>query len=253
MARSRYLRTSDIAKAVGVHPNTVRLYEEWGFLPPVPRSRSNYRQYTEAHLDQMQLARTAFRELCPGRELVVALVKKSAAGDLGGALEQAYTFLTKVRSERAQAEAAVEFLEHWVQGTTTDMHLAPLPISKVAKWLGVTADMLRNWERNGLLTVPRDPRSGYRLYGPAEIGRVRVIRMLRQAGYSLMAILRMLLYLDQGQTQNLRAMLDTPRPDEDVYSVADRWLSTLESCEKRALAIIVQLEKMIAKQNPPVF
>jgi hypothetical protein len=33
----RYLRTSDIAEAVGVHPNTVRLYEEWGFLPPIPR------------------------------------------------------------------------------------------------------------------------------------------------------------------------------------------------------------------------
>jgi DNA-binding transcriptional MerR regulator len=26
-----YLRTSDLAKAVGVHPNTVRLYEEWGY------------------------------------------------------------------------------------------------------------------------------------------------------------------------------------------------------------------------------
>jgi DNA-binding transcriptional MerR regulator len=33
-----YLRTSEITKAVGVHPNTVRLYERWGFLPPVPRS-----------------------------------------------------------------------------------------------------------------------------------------------------------------------------------------------------------------------
>jgi len=29
---TRYLRTSDIAKAVSVHPNTVRLYEKWGFL-----------------------------------------------------------------------------------------------------------------------------------------------------------------------------------------------------------------------------
>jgi len=34
--KPRYMRTSDIAKAVGVHPNTVRLYEEWGFLPPIP-------------------------------------------------------------------------------------------------------------------------------------------------------------------------------------------------------------------------
>ena len=54
--KSHYLRTSDIAKAVGVHPNTVRLYEEWGFPPPVPRSSSGYRLSTEAHLDQMRLA-----------------------------------------------------------------------------------------------------------------------------------------------------------------------------------------------------
>jgi GntR family transcriptional regulator/MocR family aminotransferase len=57
--KPRYMRTSDIAKAVGVHPNTVRLYEEWGFLPPIPRSPSGYRQFTQAHLDQMRLARTA--------------------------------------------------------------------------------------------------------------------------------------------------------------------------------------------------
>lgn len=45
--KPRYLRTSDIAKAVGVHPNTVRLYEEWGFLPPIPRNLSGYRLFTD--------------------------------------------------------------------------------------------------------------------------------------------------------------------------------------------------------------
>ena len=45
----RYLRTSDVAKAVDVHPNTVRLYEEWGFLPSVPRSPSGYRLFTDYH------------------------------------------------------------------------------------------------------------------------------------------------------------------------------------------------------------
>jgi DNA-binding transcriptional MerR regulator len=59
--KSHALRTSEIAKAVGVHPNTVRLYEEWGFLPPVRRNASGYRLFTEAHLDQMRLAWTARR------------------------------------------------------------------------------------------------------------------------------------------------------------------------------------------------
>jgi hypothetical protein len=35
----RYLRTSGLAKAVGVHANTVRRYVDRGILPPVEQSR----------------------------------------------------------------------------------------------------------------------------------------------------------------------------------------------------------------------
>ena len=244
----RFLRTSQIAKAVGAHPNTVRLYEEWGFLPPIPRGPNGYRQFTERHLDQMRLAWTALHEQVPAKPLLIPVVRMAAANDLGGALELAYSYLARVRAERVQAEAAVEFLEQWAQGKPIDATPQPLRIGEVAQRLGVTRDMLRNWDRNGLLTVPRDPVSGYRQYGPAEIGRVRVIRMLRQAGYSIMAILRMVIQFDQGQRQNLRETLDTPRPDEDVYYAADRWLSALDEGERRALVVISQIQAMIAKE-----
>jgi DNA-binding transcriptional MerR regulator len=250
--RSRTLRTSDVARAVGVHPNTVRLYEEWGFLPPIPRSPSGYRLFTAAHLDQMHLARAALRGPYPGRNIkqaALALVRRAASGDLGGALEQAYGHLALVQAERAQAEAATELLERWAQGTAADATAEPLWIGQAAQLLDVTADVLRNWERNGLIRVPRDPCNGYRMYGATEIGRLRVIRMLRRAGYSMMAVLRMLLQLNQGQDADLRQALDTPRPDEDVHSAADRWLSTLAAQERRAMDLIAQLEDMIAKQQ----
>jgi DNA-binding transcriptional MerR regulator len=246
------LRTSDVAKAVGVHPNTVRLYEEWGFLPPIPRSASDYRLFTEAHLDQMRLARTALHGPWPGRNIkqsALALVRRAASDDLGGALEQAYNHLALVQAERAQAEAAAKLLERWAQGAAADATAEPLWIGEAARLLGVTTDVLRNWERNGLIKVPRNPHNRYRLYGAAEIGRLRIIRMLRRAGYSMMAILRMLLQLDQGKGEGLRQVLDTPRPDEDVYSAADRWLSTLAAQEQRALDLITQLEEMIGKQQ----
>jgi DNA-binding transcriptional MerR regulator len=244
----RYLSTSDMAKAVGVHANTVRLYEEWGFLPPVPRSPSGYRLFSQEHLDQMRLARKALHGQWPGQNIRASarrLVRQSASGDLGGALEQAYHHLTLVQAERAQAEAAAELLERWAQGIATDATTESLHVGQAASLLGVTADMLRNWERNGLIRVPRDPNNGYRLYGAPEIGRLRVIRMLNRAGYSQMAILRMLLYLDRTQGANLRQVLDTPGPDEDIYSAADHWLSTLGEQEQRALDIISQLEAMI--------
>lgn len=251
MAR-KYLRTSDVARAAGVHPNTVRLYERAGLLPPIPRTPSGYRMYSELNVDQMRLARMAFEGSWPGRPIrrsVVALVKQAASGDLGGALERAYQHLALVQSERAQAESAVKLLERWARGTAADATSAQLRIGQVADLLGVSGDMLRNWERNGLIAVPRNPHNGYRTYGAGEISRLRVIRMLRQAGYSMMAILRMILQLDRGQTSDLRRALDTPAPDEDVYSAADRWLTTLEDWERRSLEMITLLESMIRKHR----
>jgi DNA-binding transcriptional MerR regulator len=250
--KGKHFYTSEVAEAVGVHPNTVRLYEAWGFLPPIPRSAGGYRLFTDAHLDQMHLARTALQGPWPGKaikEAAVAMVRQAADGDLGGALEEAYHYLTLVQAERARAEAAATLLERWADGVTPDATDEPLWIGDAAELLDVTNDTLRSWERNGLIDVPRDPDNGYRLYGADEIGRLRVIRMLRRAGYSTMAILRMLLQLRRGQTDDLREALDTPREGEDVYIAADRWLSTLTSLEARAREMIAQLEAMLRKRR----
>ena len=247
MAR-RFLYTSDIAQAVGVHPNTVRLYEEWGFLPPIPRTPSGYRQFTPAHLEQMRLARLAFQDPWPGKRIrksALTLVRQAALGDIARARAMSDEHLALVLSERAQAEAAADFLERWAQGTPLNSPTVPLQTTSTARLLNVTLDMLRHWERNGLVSIPRDLHSGYRQYGAVEIGRLRVIRLLRSAGYSTMSILRMMLNFDQGQKDSLRQTLDTPRPDEDIIFAADRWLSTLAEAEEQALNIIAQLDKML--------
>ena len=51
-----YLRTSDLAKAVGIHANTVRRYADKGLLPPVEHSPSGYRRFTQHHLDCLRHA-----------------------------------------------------------------------------------------------------------------------------------------------------------------------------------------------------
>jgi len=250
--KPQHYSTLQVARAAGVHPNTVRMYEVWGFLPPIPRAPNGYRLYTKFHIDQMRFARTALHGGWPGRnirESAVTLVRQSASGDLGGALERAYQHLALVQAERAQAEGAANLLERWAQGTAIDATAKPLRIKDAAKLLGVTSDMLRNWERNGLLKVPRDQHSRYRAYGAAELDRVRVIRTLSRAGYSNMAILRMLRRLDAGERHNLREALDTPDPHEDVFTAADHWLTTLQSQEQRANDMIAQLETMIRKKR----
>lgn len=248
MSPRDYLTTAQIAKGAGVHPNTVRLYEEWGFLPSIPRSPAGYRKFTPQHLSQMRLARTAMSGPYPGktiRQSAARLVRLAASGDLGGALELAYAHLATVQSELAQAETAAALLQRWAEGKATDATQQALHIHEAAALLQVTRDALRSWERNGLIQVPRDTHNRYRIYTHVQIGQLRVIRMLRSAGYSSMAILRMTLHLKDGGRDDLRKVLDTPRPDEDIYSAADRWLSALAEQSERSWNLISQLEEMI--------
>ena len=53
--------TSQIAKIVGVHPNTVRMYEKWGLISIPDRKANGYRIYTDIHIAQFEMAKKAFQ------------------------------------------------------------------------------------------------------------------------------------------------------------------------------------------------
>jgi DNA-binding transcriptional MerR regulator len=259
-AMTTYLRTSDLARAVGVHPNTVRHYAEWGLLPPVRRGANGYRLFTQRHLDCLRVARMIYATTYPGRAFRQSgstIIQSAVADDWDEALRRSQAHLAFVQSERAQAERAATLLEEWAQwqGPSADATGQPLRIGQAARALGVSIDMLRNWEHSGLLTVARGAENGYREYGPAEIGRLRVIRLLGRAGYSQMAILRALIQLDRGDAAQLRHWLDTPPPDEDVFSAADRWLSTLaaqEAVARRVVALVREISDARAANISPM-
>jgi len=89
----------------------------------------------------MRLARTALHGPWPGRNIkrsAVELVRQAALGDLGGALERAYEHLALVQAERAQAEAAVDFLERWTQGRETILVIRYQPYTREADGGGLT-------------------------------------------------------------------------------------------------------------------
>lgn len=249
----KYLRTSDLARAVGVHPNTVRLYVNWGLLPPVERSPSGYRLFTPHHLDCLRLARLIYASEYPGRELRASsreIIESARTGDWQGALEKAREHLHFVKAELEQADQAANLLEHWAQNMAEDSDEEPLAIGEVSKLLGASLDVIRNWERNGLIRVRRNSYNGYRLFGKREIERLRIIRMLSHAGYSHMAMLRMFIELDGGNTHDLKKALDTPRPDEDIFTAADHWLTTLHAQEICAGKVVELIEQVIAAGPP---
>lgn len=234
----------------------MRRYVDRGLLPPVERSPSGYRRFTQRHLDCLRLAHQVYSFPYPGAALHqarVRILRAAVGGDLSGAQTLALRYLAEVQAERAQADLAADLLERWAFGSPggtnegTGISQA-LRIGQVAHLLGVSIDIVRSWDRNGLIDVPRDPTNGYRRYHTREISRLRVIRMLSRAGYSTSAVLRMLIQLDRGETTDLRRALDTPRPDEDVYVASDRWLSTLADQEQRAHTIIDLVEAIVLQQ-----
>lgn len=197
----KYFRTAEIARIIGIHPNTVRLYEKWDLLPPIPRGENGYRIFNQFHLDQIQLARIALSSTFLGgeiRETALAVIRASAKKDFQQALKQAKDHLKLIQKEQIEANQAVEILENWAQDGNSDSKEEVFQIREAANYVHISIDSLRNWERNGLLTVPRDPKNNYRLYRRKELERLQVIRVLRLARYSIMSILRMLTSFDQG-------------------------------------------------------
>ena len=70
----------------------------------------------------------------------------------------------------------------------------PMTIGKVAKLAGVGVETIRFYEREGLLNKPKRKASGYRLFGPEVVNRIRFIKNVKELGFSLKEI-RELLFL----------------------------------------------------------
>lgn len=61
-------------------------------------------------------------------------------------------------------------------------------IGQVAKVVGVNVQTLRYYERLKLLTPAARKSSGYRLYGPSEVARLRFIKNAQALGFTLQEI-----------------------------------------------------------------
>ena len=241
-------KTAEIAAIIGIHPNTVRLYEEWGLIPAAKRQENGYRVFTAFHIQQFRLARTAFEiEVLQGglRKKIVEVVKLSAQGNFEGAILLTQEYVADLGKERDHAEEAIHIVLHILAGDSPDTPVF-LKRKEVSDFLDISMDTLRNWEMNGLLTIKRK-QNGYRVYSEQDIKRLKIIRSLRCANYSLEAILRMLQQLSKNPNADIKLALNTPRRDEDIISVCDKLIVSLSSAEKNALKMLDMLREMKEK------
>ena len=219
--------TSTIAKEFNIHPNTVRFYEEIVFLLQIPRKENGYRLYNQIHYEQLKLIRIGLKsELLQNglRKQVIDIIKASAKGEFDEALELARKHLENNSKTYTRKQ--------------------------LADYLELTIDTLRNWELNGLLRIKRKE-NGYRVYNEDDIKRIKIIRSLRCVNFSLSAILRLLRNLDNDNNVDIKHIIDTPKENEDIVSVCDKLLTSLENAEDECNKMIIQIKKM-KKINPPV-
>ncbi len=248
-------KTSEIAHRIGIHPNTVRLYEELELIPKPERKENGYRIFTDFHLEQIKFARIALKvEVLQNglRKQAVTIIKTSALGDFRKAVSLTEKYLLQIRNEQKNAEEAIAITENLLSGEINDSGTMSLTRKEAADYLNISIDALRNWEMNGLLTVKRK-QNGYRVYGEDEIRYLKIIRSLRCANYSLSAILRMLSTLSRNPEASIRQAIDTPKQNDDIISVCDKLLTSLHAAEKNADVMLSHLDKMKKQfyMNPP--
>lgn len=247
------------------HPSTIRLYESLGWIPAPGRTEKRYRIFTEELVARVQLASRCLKVTALGptiRSPALALLSLNGQGAVAPLVPAAQKLIAAVREELRLAREAVEVLSRYREQFRTGKELAIadtsvlaaptasktlLKISEGARLCGVTADQIRHWERNGLLTIPRDPHSGYRLFGSEDLERLLLIRMAVRSRFSLSAIRRVMRSLDEalfgdssrrGGEALLERMIDTPTEDELAFFQpfpTDRWISTLEEALTQAI------------------
>ncbi len=119
----------------------------------------------------------------------------------------------------------------------TDIKNKALTIGQVAGQSGVNRETLRYYERQGLIEEPSRSKSGYRLYLPDAVKRIRFIKRAQELGFSLDEIRGFLVLStsDQGTCQDIRQQTlnkihDIEKRLQDLKSIRDRLVRLAEEC-----------------------
>jgi DNA-binding transcriptional MerR regulator len=132
-----------------------------------------------------------------------------------------------------------------IKNNESDMFLTR---KQTAEYLNITIDTLRNWEMNGLLSIKRKE-NGYRVYTSSDIKKLKIIRTLRCANYSLASILRMINAISNSSKVDIKEVINTPDNNEDIVTACDKLLTSLNNAEKNANVILKQLRFMNNRFN----
>lgn len=112
----------------------------------------------------------------------------------------------------------------------------PITIGQAAQAAGVSAKMIRHYERLGLLPAVARTDAGYRLYTDAELAALRFIRQSRQLGFSMQQIAGL-----------LQLWTNPQRASREVKALAQQHLDELTRKMREVAAMKRTLEQWVAR------
>ncbi|MFJ7056957.1 TioE family transcriptional regulator [Streptomyces griseobrunneus] len=255
------LRPVDLARPHGLSTQAVRNYEEAGILPAAGRTGSGYRTYTPLHARALG----TFLALVPGHGHrtatgIMRAVNQGAADEAFLLIDESHAQLLEDRRTLRAVESALRDLGPGATGTglagteaapaTTEPEASESPastaistptptfIGPLADRLSIRPATLRKWEHAGLVRPRRDPLTGYRVYGEADVRDARLVHQLRRGGYLLEQIAPL---IDQVRAAGGLAPLEAALGD---------WHSRLSARGRALLAGAAELDTYLLELSP---
>ncbi|MBO8197294.1 TioE family transcriptional regulator [Streptomyces smyrnaeus] len=252
------LRPVDLARGHGLSTQAVRNYEAAGILPAADRTPHGYRTYTSLHAGALR----AFLALLPGHghrtaTSIMRAVNEGAVDEAFRLIDESHAQLLDDRRTLQSVESALRALEPGAapesgaahesgaasgsaaasgtaagSGTGGSMFIGPL-----AGKLGIRPATLRKWERAGVVRPRRDPLTGYRVYGEADVRDARLAHQLRRGGRPL------------GQIAPLLAQVRAAGGLEPLEAALDDWRGRLSARGRAMLNGAAELETYLRERG----
>ncbi|MFD7114512.1 TioE family transcriptional regulator [Streptomyces microflavus] len=233
------LRPVDLARPHGLSTQAVRNYEEAGILPAAERTGSGYRIYTPLHARALD----TFLALVPGHGHATATgimraVNRGAADEAFLLIDESHAQLLDDRRTLRAVESALRDLGPDAAESAPRASPATTFIGPLADRLSIRPATLRKWEHAGLVRPRRDPLTGYRVYGEADVRDARLVHQLRRGGYLLEQVAPL---IDQVRAAGGLAPLEAALGD---------WHSRLSARGRALLAGAAELDTYLLELSP---
>ncbi|MHA6481736.1 MerR family transcriptional regulator [Paenibacillus sp. strain BS8-2] len=190
------MKGHEIAKKLNISTSALKHYETWGLIPEVERAENGYRNYTaehEAYFECIRALKSGF-----GMDLVKEIMPRIILGEKLEVLWLINKAQVNLHTEKLIVQRTVDMLDlRELSDFPSYGGTQVLTIGEAAKEANISPSAIRHWEKEGLITSERHKESGFRLYTPADLRKILIIRTIQRVVYSLDIVREVLSDLDK--------------------------------------------------------